>query len=156
SIVASQKLASRLWQTWDIDEAADNLLVEARPWWADDGVLRGVVCYPQITFERPGRSVLRADTEEFYRFGQEHVGPVLFKAVRSCFQKYAAGVKGVLHFEMVRSGVIYDGCRLAPRVYSRASIAEIARDINDQSFILRFTNEDDKRFALHCLSKLED
>ncbi len=156
SIVASQKIAAHLWQTWDIDHAANNLLVEARPLWSDDETLSGLVCYPQITFERPERSDVRADFEECRRFGTEHFAPVLFKAVRQCFQRYSAGKRGAIHFERIQSGVIYDECRLAPRIFTRHSIGEIAQRINDQSFILRFTNEDDKKFALQRLSKLDD
>jgi hypothetical protein len=156
SIVASQKIDAHVWQTWDIDQAANNLLVEARPSWAADGTLSGVVCYPQIIFERPDRSEVRADSEEFFRFGLEHYGRVLFKAARRCFERYCAGERGTLHFERVQSGVIYEGCRLAPRVFSRHSIQEIAQNINQQSFILRFADAEDKRFALYCLSKLDD
>jgi hypothetical protein len=156
SIVASQKLNAHVWQTWDIDHAANNLLVEARPSWAADGTLTGVVCYPQIIFDRPDRTEVRADSEDFLRFGVEDFGRVLFKAARRCFERYCAGEKGTLHFERVQSGVIYEGCRLAPRLFSRHSIQEIAQDINEQSFILRFVTEEDKRFALRCLSKLDD
>src|ERR1700730_7585562 len=43
SIIASQRIDSRVWQAWDIDHAANNLLVEARPLWAEDRSLCGLV-----------------------------------------------------------------------------------------------------------------
>jgi hypothetical protein len=119
-------------------------------------MLTGFHCYPQITFERTGRCIVRGDTEEYYRFGKDQFAPVLFKAARRSFERFSAGKKGALHFERIQSGVIYDGCRLAPRVYTPHTIGEIARKINDQSFILRYTNEGDLRFALASLSKLDD
>jgi hypothetical protein len=155
SIVASQRMDAHLWQVWDIDHAANNLLVEARPSWNAEGALTDLVCYPQITFERPGRSDLRADAAEFLRFGQEHFPRVLFKAARRCFERYCGG-KRALHFEKIRSEVVYHDCRLAPRIFTTKPIADIARNIDEQSFILRFVAEEDKRFALDRLSKLEN
>jgi hypothetical protein len=156
SIVASQKIDAHLWQSWDIDHASGNLLVEARPSWAPDGSLTATICYPQIAFERDGRLQVRSDSEEFLRFGQEDFPKVLFKAIRRSFDRYRMGEKGFLHFERIQSGMIYDGCRLPPRIFANCSIYEIARKINEQSFILRFVSEEDKRFALNSLSKLDD
>src|SRR3712207_670182 len=36
SVIASQQIDSHLWQAWDVDHEAENLLVEARPSWAAD------------------------------------------------------------------------------------------------------------------------
>jgi hypothetical protein len=81
---------------------------------------------------------------------------VFIKAVFQAFQKYKRGEKGALHFERVQSGAIEHGrYRLAPRVFTRHSIFEIARRIDSQSFILRFTNDNDKRVALRGLDTLE-
>jgi hypothetical protein len=155
STIASQQLDAHLWQAWDVDHEANNLLVEARPSWAADETLNSLVCYPQITFERKGPDV-RGDGEEAEHFGCEDFAKVLFKAVRRCFGRYCAGEKGALHFERIESGVVYQGYRLAPRIFTRHSIFEIARNISDQTFILRFVNEEDKRFALCSLSKLDE
>jgi len=153
SVIASQEIAAHLWQAWDVDHAANHLLVEARPSWADDETLSCLVAYPQITLERTGPEA-RGDAEEVVQFGREDFAKVLFRAVRQCFERYCAGKNGALHFERVQSGVIHDGYRLAPRIFTRHSISEIAQNINEQSFILRFANEEDKQFALQCLSKL--
>jgi hypothetical protein len=156
SIIASQKIDAHLWQTWDIDHAANNLLVEGRPLWPPDQTLGSIVCYPQVTFEADGRREVRGDLLEVLRFGQEHFPKVLFKAVRECFGRFSAGRKGALHLERIRSSVIYEGCRFAPRVFTRHSIGEIAQNIHDQSFILRYVSDEDKRLALHGLSKLAE
>jgi hypothetical protein len=152
SAVASQEIEAKLWHTWDVDHAAGHLLVEARPWWHEDRTLNGLVCYPQITFERSGPAV-RGDYTEFQSFGQENSSRVLFKSIRHCFERWCAEGKG-LHFERVRSGVITDGYRLPPRVYTPHPISEIARNVCKHSFVLRFATEEDKRFALLSLSKL--
>jgi hypothetical protein len=112
-------------------------------------------CYPQITFERSGQHV-RGDSEEARRFGNEHFGKVLFKAVRLCFDRYRHREKGALHFERIEPGVILEGHRLSPRVFTRRTIREIAQNVHRQSFILRYRTEEDRRFALHALSNLKD
>jgi hypothetical protein len=155
SAIASQQIDAHLWQVWDVDDESDNLLVEAKPSWAPDGTMNCLTCYPQITLDRSGQHV-RGDADEFRRFGPSEFTQVLFKAVRRCFDRYRFREKGRLHFERIESGVIPGGHRLAPRIFTRHSIHEIARNVENQSFILRFTNEEDKRFALNSLSKLTD
>jgi hypothetical protein len=155
SIVASQQIDAYLWQAWDIDHAANNLVLEARPLWDDDKVLCGLACYPQLIFDRDSGVQVYGVPEEFYEIGPEHFAPVLFKAVRQCFQRHLAGRKS-LHLERVQSGLLYEGCRLAPRVFAPRRIGEIAKKINEQSFILRYVNEDDRKFAFQCMDKLDD
>ncbi len=155
SVIASREIGAHLWQVWDVDHDANNLLMEARPKWAADESLNSLVCYPQIIFEQSGAEV-RGDSEEFLRFGREDASKVLFRAVRRCFDKYRAGEKGVLHFERVRSLAVRDEYRLAPRIFTPHSIDEVANNIRNQSFILRFSSAEDKRFALYSLSKLGD
>src|SRR5262245_33840679 len=143
SVVASQQIDAHLWQAWDVDHSSEHLLVEARPSWADDEVMNHLVCYPQLTFERTGPDV-RGAAEEVLRFGREDFVKVLFKAVRQCFVRYCANEKGALHFERVQSGAINHGYRFPPRIFTPHSITKVARNINKQSFVLRFANEDDK------------
>ena len=154
SFVASQQIDGHVWQVWDVDHADGHLLVEARPAWAEDEVMNSLVCYPQITFERSGPHV-RGDAEEFERFGREDATKVLFKAVRECFGRWCKTDSG-LYFERIQSGVIQDGYRFAPRVFTRHTIAEIARNVRNHSFILRYTTEADKNFALNSMSKIGD
>ncbi|MBI1913207.1 MAG: hypothetical protein HYS12_00355, partial [Planctomycetes bacterium] len=79
---------------------------------------------------------------------------MLFKAVSRCFAKWCKTGKG-LNFERIQSDVIRDGYRLAPRIFTQHTIGEIARNINKQSFIIRYVSTEDKQFALNSLSKLE-
>lgn len=153
SMIASREMGAHLWQTWDVDHQSNNLLVEARPAWAADEMLNSLVCYPQITFERTGPEV-RGDSEEFRQFGQEDATKVLFQAARHCFRRYRAGEKGALNFERIRTTVIHNGYRFAPRIFAPHSINEVARNIRKQSFVLRFGSEEDKRFALQSLLNL--
>jgi hypothetical protein len=118
-------------------------------------MLNSLVCYPQITFERKGPDV-RGDSEESLQFGREDFAKVVIKAVQQCFGRYRAGERGALHFERVRSGVIHDHYRLAPRIYTPHSITTIAENIRKQSFILRFAREEDKHFVLQSLPNLSE
>jgi hypothetical protein len=154
SYVASQQLDGHVWQVWDVDHAAGHVLIEARPEWAVDEVMNSLVPYPQITFASREPEV-RGDAEEFLRFGQQDVGRVLFKAVQQAFARWCKTGSG-LHYECIESGAIENGYRFPPRVFLRHSISEIARDIHkaNQSIILRFKSEEDKRFALYSMSKL--
>jgi hypothetical protein len=155
SAVASQHLGAEIWQTWDVDHSARNLLVEAKPVWAGDGELLGLSCYPQITFEREG-AVARGDYLEFMRFGREDFTPVLYKAARNCFGRYRSGEQRAIHFERVRSDVIHSGYRLPPRLYAPRTIDAVAANSRSQSFVLRFDTEADKHFALEKLQTIGD
>lgn len=154
SAVASQQLDGQIWQAWDVDHAAKNLLVEAKPIWDASGALDGLSCYPQITFERDGPDV-RGTPEEFRQIGREDFPRVLFGAVRHCFGRYRDGSRA-LHFEKVRSGAVGNGYRLPPRIYTRHPITAIAANIREQAFVLRFVTEEDKQFVLQTLPNLGD
>jgi hypothetical protein len=153
SVIASQELSAPLWQVWDVDQSSDNLLVEARPEW-EDGELKSLVCYPQLTFE-PYGPVLRGDVEEMQQFGSEDFGKVLLLAIHRAFERFRGGNKRSLHLERVRSHAANDENRFPPRVYTTHSISEIAENVRDQSFILRYITAEDKYFALRSLSNLD-
>ena len=153
SLIASQEIDSSLWQVWDIDHSARELLVEARPEW-EDGELRSLFNYPQMIFETAGPQI-RGDADEMERFGKDGVLNVVIRAVYSAFERYNAGKTRVFHFERVRTDLSSRGYRLPPRVYSRHSIVEIAEDIQGQSFVFRYLTEADRRFALRAMSQLD-
>jgi hypothetical protein len=152
SIVASQEIGAYLAQVWNIDCSADNLLIEAEPKWID-GELADLRCYPQITFEKSGPQV-RGDALEMHSFGRDSYYRVLTKAAKAAFQRHIAGKKA-LHIERVEAGVI-ETYRLAPRLFTRKPIWEIAKNIDKASFTLRYANEPDKRFALKSLDGLSE
>ncbi len=154
SVIASREIGAHLWQAWDVDHQSNNLLVEAKPAWAAEESLTSLVCYPQIVFERSGPQVY-GDPEEFRRFGHD-AGKVLFLAARHAYRRYREGEKGAINFERVRSGVILDGYRLPPRIFTPHAIEAVARNIETQSFVLRFTSESDKLFALRSFANLND
>jgi hypothetical protein len=154
SIVASQEIDAHLWQVWNIDHAWDNLLVEAAPRWIE-GLLADLRCYPQLTFETTGLNI-RGDAAEMRNFGFENFQKILVRAARSAFQRFCAGKKRVLHFERVEAGVLEEGLRLAPRLFTKDTIQEIASNIDKQSFTLRFANDSDGRFALRSLWELSE
>ncbi len=153
SVIASQEIDSSLWQVWDIDHSARELLVEAKPKW-EDGELRSLVGYPQMIFEADGPQI-RGDADEMRRFGKDEVLNVMIRAVYSAFERYNAGKKRVFHLERVRTDLSSRGYRLPPRVYSPHSIAKIAEDIKGQSFVFRYLTAADLRFALRGMSHLD-
>lgn len=153
SAVASQQIDAHLWQAWDVDHEAKNLLVEDRPLWMTDGALHSLVCFPQVVSDRKGPHA-RGDFEECCEFGREDYSPVLFQAVRHCFGRYRSGEKGALHFERVRSDIERGGYRLPPRIFTRASISAVAQNIRKQSFVLRFGSEEDMGLVLDSLPNL--
>jgi hypothetical protein len=153
SVIASQEIESSLWQVWDIDHSARELLVEARPEW-EDGELRRLFNYPQMIFETAGPQI-RGDAEQMERLGKDQILNVMIRAVYSAYQRFMAGEKRVFHSERVRTDLSSRGYRLPPRVYSRHSFNEIAKDIHGQSFVFRFLNATDRRFALRAMSQLD-
>jgi hypothetical protein len=154
SSVASQEIDAHIWQAWDVDHSSNNLLIEARPKW-DGYSLERLILYPQITFEKTGPE-FRGDMEEMRNFGAEDFAKVIARAGKRAFQRHIGGKKGAINRERIQSGVIHDGYRLAPRLFFRHSINEIAADIDGQSPILRFVTPDDMNFALKSLSSLTE
>lgn len=64
SIIAAHELDAFIWQSWDVDYSANNLLLEASP----DLTGSSMVLFPQIIFEKNGPAI-RGDYEELGRFG---------------------------------------------------------------------------------------
>ena len=65
SIIASQELGTPIWQSWDVDHAGGNQLIEARPVWTN-GKLTDLITCPQITFGS-GTPEYRGDADEMMR-----------------------------------------------------------------------------------------
>jgi hypothetical protein len=153
SVIASQEIDSSLWQLWDIDHSARQLLIEARPDW-EEGELRSVYTYPQMIFERSGPQI-RGNSNEMKRLSKDQVLHVMTRAIYRAFERFRAGKKRVIHFERVRTDLSRRGFRLPPRVYAMRSISEITKNINNQKFVFRFINGDDLRFAFRAISHLD-
>lgn len=152
--IASQEIDAGLWQVWDVDHASGRQLVEARPEWVG-GELKSLFCYPQLVFGLGGMGI-RGDAEEASRFGNESFENVLVRAAYHAFQRFKSGAKKKgLIFEQIERDVVAQGYRYDPRVFTRHSIAEIAKGIERTSFILRYTSHADKRTALRQLDALD-
>ena len=153
SMIASQEIEANIWQAWDIDDTAENLLVEAKPYW-EEGELKRLVCHPQMIFEKAGPQI-RGDGEEMERFGKDRVLDVMVRAVRHAMERHNAGKKRALHFERVRTDLSSRHYRLPPRVYAPRSLEEIESNVLDQSFVFRYLTEVDRAFALESMAALE-
>jgi hypothetical protein len=150
SVVASQMIDASVWQAWDVDHAAANLLLEARPIWP----VQSIALYPQMIFERSGAQI-RGDQEEMLQFGQEAFERVFVRSMLRAFHQHEAGKPRWLHFERLDANPwLARGYRFPPRIFARYSINELAdRLLQDKraSLIVRYENEADKRFALNTL-----
>ncbi len=153
STLASQELAADIWQAWDVDHSSENLLVEARPFWKD-GELARLIPYPQLVFEESGPQI-RGDAVEMDAFVVDNFKRVLLTAVLGAFQRHSNGQKRSLHMEHVRTEMIAGRYRLAPRIFTTHTIAEIEKKIDKQSFILRYATAEDRQRALLTLSRLD-
>ncbi len=152
--IASQEIDASLYQVWDVDHASGNQLVEARPIWID-GELQGMHYYPQLIFQPSGVTVI-GDAEDMVRFGNEGFRSVLIRAVYNAFHRHTSGAKKKgLFFEQIDRMLIDRGFRYDPRVFARRSIAEIARNVDGQLFIVRYMSPADKREILRQLDALD-
>jgi hypothetical protein len=153
SIVASQEIDSHIWQVWDVDHSAGNLLLEARPDWSADSLR----LYPQVVFEPRGPQI-RGDYEEILHFGRESFRRVLIRTMLRAFLHHKAGEKRWLHFERVEPAPeFFLRYRLPPRVFSRRPICELAeRLIHDRpaSFVVRYRTEAEARSTLNAVDNL--
>ena len=154
SIVSSQEINSFLSMSWNIDHSADDLLIEAKPVWID-GLLADMICYPQITFEKTGVHI-RGDAKEMQAFGNDGYYRVLTLAAKAALHRHKKGntKKRAIHFEKIESFMEEGNVRLAPRLFTREPIADVAENINNTSFILRYVKEHDRNFAMKNLDGL--
>jgi len=153
SVVASVELGKHLWQAWDMDDTSNHLLLEARPVWHSDYVLRQLICYPQIIFEQKGPEVY-FDLQESNEVGRDNFILVLKKAARHAFKRYLADSRTGIFFEPIRSAISHDGYRMPPRILTNYSFHQIEKNIENVTFILRYATDDDRDFALKSLGTL--
>jgi hypothetical protein len=122
SVVASQEIDTSIWQVWDVDHAAHNLLLEARPKWP----AKSLTQYPQAVFERTGPHI-HGDYVEMLHFGREDFERVFVKSMLHAFRRHEAGEKRWLHFEHLETTpALTRGYRLPPRIFCRHTIGELA------------------------------
>lgn len=149
-MVASQELDSHLYQVWDVDHDAKNLLLEARPDWSHGNF----PLYPQIVFEHNGLQI-RGDYDEILEFGLEGFSQLLTKSAVRAFRHFKYGEKGWLNVERVdQRMVIAEGYRYPPRVFTRHSLGELVdrlRRKKGASFDLRYLSSEQCRHALNEL-----
>lgn len=156
SVIASQEMDTHLWQVWDVDHDADNLLLEARPNWPN----KNFVQYPQLIVDSDSLDV-RGDYEEMGTVGREAFVPVFIEMLLRAFQRHKAGEKGWLHVERIPDNPrMMQEYRLPPRFFARHSIAELVdrwkawpTKPEKTSFILRYLTADDQQRALSALEQ---
>jgi HNH endonuclease len=151
AVIASQELDAKLWRVWDVDESANNLLIEARPIWEPGGLT--LMKYPQIHFDPMGPQI-RCDVEEMNRFGREKFVSVLVNEVRRVFEDSLRGKRRGFKHEQVQASVPERGFRYIPRVYGAHTIEEMAAKGTKQ-YRLRYVTVEDRDFALETLAKID-
>lgn len=141
SLIAARELDGFIWQSWDVDRLANNLLLEAKP----DFAGQAMVVFPQMIFE-PSGPELHGDAEEIQRFGVEKFSRVFTRHLRDAFRAHERGEKGYLHLKRVPEGAVWrDRYRYPPRLFTRKPIEEFSEGM---SFEFQYASSADKNFAL--------
>ena len=131
-----------------------NQLIEARPIWGK-GELQRLFYYPQIIFE-PNGMTIRGDGDDIFRFGNEVFRNILYRAVSYAYKRYNyKDKKNGLFFEPIERGILDQGYRYDPRVFTRRTIAEIADNLDKQTFIIRYMSQTDKFAVLRQLDTFD-
>lgn len=144
SLVATREIEKPLLRFWDVDHAANGLLVEGQY----DKEADAFHSYPQIIFEPTGNHI-RGDYDEVRSVGQKEFQRVVIESVLRSFQAFETGKKKRLFPERIKSPLIEEKYRYPPRIFVRRSIREIK---DKENFVLRYLKEEDKQFVLKQLS----
>jgi len=148
SIVAAQELGKFVWQTWDVDHRADNLLLEAKP----DFDAKSMSLYPQMIFEPAGLQ-LRGDYEELQQFGTDDFQRVFIRFALDALRAFKAGDRSRLNTKLIRlNDAIRARYRYPPRIFSRRNVNDFA---SKMSFEFQYLSPQDKKYALSSLEKLD-
>jgi hypothetical protein len=94
SIVAAQELDAFIWQAWDVDHTANNLLLEATPDFSGSSMT--LTLLPQIIFEQDGPQI-RGDFEESQQFGIDRFQTVFVQHLLEAFHAYKNGKRNRLN-----------------------------------------------------------
>jgi hypothetical protein len=144
SVVAAREIDSTLWQAWDVDEPAGNILLEARP----DFERSGFKIYPQLIVF-PSHIEYRADNGELQEYGCEKFQVLFSRRLRQLFWEHEHGNRNAFHLYRIReSAKLFARYRYPPRFFVRGSIAEAC---GHKSVELRFVTQTDRRMALSRL-----
>lgn len=144
SVVAAQELDTFVWQSWDVDHSANNLLLEAKP----DFTGSSMTLFPQMIFEQGGPQ-LRGDHEELQKFGSDRFQKVFVRFLLEAFHAYKNGKQNRLNPKRIQANeTIKNRYRYPPRIFARRRIADFA---SGMSFELQYLYASDKRFALSQL-----
>ncbi len=155
AVVASQELDAKLWQVWDVDHSAQNVLLEAKPNWQSSSL----TLYPQIAVVDE-QLHMRGDRQEMERFGVDNYSTVLIRSALRAFRHHKAGEQGWLHFERME---FFDGpfdarYSFPPRLFSPRPISELGERLlggQKASFIVRYRCIADCRAALNALDNYQ-
>lgn len=150
--VASQEVDSRIWQVWDVDHAAGNLLIEARPDWK----LSRMHTYPQIVFDPKGIQT-RCGLDEAAKFGQRDAMRIIERSVLRARCELIAGNRRAMHFERINfseENAFDRQYRFPPRAYFPHSLQVLADRLQKRklaSCTVRFATQRGMRTALNAL-----
>jgi hypothetical protein len=146
SAVAARELDSTLWQAWDVDESAGNVLLEGRP----DFARSSFWCYPQLIV-LPSHVEFRADFNELMEFGSDRFNVLFSRKLRRLFWEHEHGNRKAFHLYRVRgSEKLFAHYRYPPRFFVRGSVADAC---GDKSVELRFVTPADRLMALRSVER---
>jgi hypothetical protein len=150
--VTCQLKNSYLWQSWNIDPAK-NLMFEAEQQFdKETGELMTMRAYPQIIFAEKPEIIV--DIQEGEAFGLQRAAAVLLEGARKCYERHLVKAKkGKLNPERIRTDAV-QGTLYPPRMFARTTIMEMEKNIDQQSFQLRFTKQEEMQYVLSWLPRL--
>lgn len=144
-MVAAREWGSRISHLWSVDHSVNNLLLEG----VFDPKSDSVRLYPQLIFEASGTQI-RGEGKEMYEFGPENFQKVFFENMVNAFRDSENGIPDRVHFEKINHPLVPGFYRLPPRIFIPRSITELDAK---STFVVRYTDDDAKRFARNCISK---
>lgn len=144
SAVAAREIDSTVWQVWDVDESAGNILLEGRP-----DLERGSIwTFPQLLVF-PTHIEYRADNAELMAFGADKFHVLFARRLQKLFWQHEHGKSNAFHLYRVRaSKKLFSVYNYPPRFFVRGSIEDAC---GDKSVELRFVTQADRRLALSRL-----
>jgi hypothetical protein len=141
SLVAADELRQWFRNSWDVDYANGNLLLEGHA----DSRNRSLTLWPQIVFDDDGPHTY-GDNEEIERFGRERFLAVFFQHLLSAFQTLSEKRPRFIAERVLVPAGPY---RFPPRVFAARPIREFN---NKMHFQCRYVRESDKRKACAFLA----
>lgn len=147
SLIIGREMEKRISHLWEVDPAADYLLLEGK----FDQNADCMKLFPQIIFDPMGKGKfqIRGEGEEFFEIGPKAYQKKLVEHILEAFEEDPEGSGKRTIFQKVKHFNLPSFYRLPPRVYVAHPLKKLKKR---NKVILRYQNDDDKRTALRGIA----